>query len=90
MDLFSRRVIGWRIEDNMEDDLVIIPLRKALQSYQPSPSLITHSDRGGQYVSNDLHELINLWHIRPNMSRAAPRWPTICMTMILLSHSGAA
>lgn len=70
MDLFSRRIVGWRVDKNMEDDLVIIPLRNALQARQPSSGLITHSDRGGQYVSNDLHELINLWQIRPSMSRA--------------------
>lgn len=54
----------------MEDALVITPLRTALQSRQPAYGLITHSDRGGQYVSNELHELINVWHIRPSMSRA--------------------
>jgi len=89
MDLFSRRIVGWRVDENMEDDLVIIPLHNALQSRQPSPGLITHSDRGGQYVSNDLHELISLWHIRPSMSRAAPRWPTILTTMPLPSRSGS-
>ncbi|MFD2571504.1 DDE-type integrase/transposase/recombinase [Spirosoma soli] len=68
--MFSRRIVGWRVDDNMEDDLVIIPLRNALQSRQPLPGLITHSDRGGQYVSNDLHKLISLWKIRPSMSRA--------------------
>ena len=69
--------------------MVIIPLHNALQSRQPLPGLITHSDRGGQYVSNDLHALISLWKIRPSMSRAAPRWPTTLMTMLLRSHSGS-
>jgi putative transposase len=70
MDLFSRRIVGWRVDDNMEDALVITPLRAALQSRQPAQGLITHSDRGGQYVSNDLQELVSLWRIRPSMSRA--------------------
>ena len=70
MDLFSRRIVGWRVDDNMEDALVIIPLRTALQARQPRNGLIAHSDRGGQYVSNDLQELVNLWRIRPSMSRA--------------------
>ena len=35
MDLFSRRVVGWRVDDNMEDALVLVPLRAALQSRQP-------------------------------------------------------
>ena len=54
----------------MEDELVIIPLRSALQMRQPLAGLIIHSDRGGQYVSTELKELISLWHIRPSMSRA--------------------
>lgn len=70
MDLFSRRIVGWRVDDNMEDALVITPLRTALQSRQPAHSLITHSDRGGQYISSDLQELVSLWRIRPSMSRA--------------------
>ena len=54
----------------MEDDLVILPLQRALQLRQPVEGLIIHSDWGGQYVSTELKELIRLWHIRPSMSRA--------------------
>jgi transposase InsO family protein len=89
LDLFSRRIVGWRVNDNMEDALVISPLRMALQSRQPAHGLITHSDRGGQYVSNDLQELVSLWRIRPSMSRAAPRWPTTLTTMHLQNRSGS-
>ena len=50
--------------------LVIVPLQTALRSRQPAYELIVHSDRGGQYVSTDLLELVNSWRIRPSMSRA--------------------
>lgn len=70
MDLYSRRIVGWRVDEHMEDELVIRPLQSALQSRQPSPGLITHSDRGGQYISNEFKEVITLWRIRPSMSRA--------------------
>ncbi len=70
MDLFTRRIVGWRVDDNMEEALVIIPLRTALRIRQPPAGLVVHSDRGGQYVSNDLRELVRLWKIRPSMSRA--------------------
>ena len=70
MDLYSRRIVGWRVDDNMEDALVIVPLRNALRTRQPSEGLILHSDRGGQYASNELRELVRLWKIRPSMSRA--------------------
>ncbi|HEY0108946.1 MAG TPA: IS3 family transposase [Fibrella sp.] len=70
MDLFSRRIVGWRVDDNMEDELVLLPLRTALQARQPTSGLIVHSDRGGQYISKEVQELVNLWRIRPSMSRA--------------------
>lgn len=70
MDLFSRRIVGWQVDETMEDELVVVPLRRALQLRQPAEGLIIHSDRGGQYVSTELKELARLWHIRPSMSRA--------------------
>lgn len=70
MDLFSRRIVGWQVGETMEDELVVVPLRRALQLRQPAEGLIIHSDRGGQYVSTELKELARLWHIRPSMSRA--------------------
>ena len=70
MDLYSRRIVGWRVGETMEDELVILPLRRALQVRQPATGLIIHSDRGGQYVSTELKELVHVWRIRPSMSRA--------------------
>ena len=32
MDLFTRRIVGWRVDENMEEALVIIPLRSALRT----------------------------------------------------------
>jgi transposase InsO family protein len=54
----------------MADALILVPLRAALQTRQPAAGLIVHSDRGGQYISNEVRELVNLWRIRPSMSRA--------------------
>ena len=70
MDLFSRRIVSWRVDGNMEDTLILVPLRAALQTRQPVAGLIVHSDRGGQYISNEVQELVSLWRIRPSMSRA--------------------
>ena len=50
MDLFSRRIVGWRVDDNMEDALVIVPLRAAIQIRQLAKGLIVHSDRAGRPV----------------------------------------
>lgn len=70
MDLFSRRIVGWRVDDNLEDPLILVPLRTALQTRQPAGGLIIHSDRGGQYLSKGVRELVSRWRIKPSMSRA--------------------
>ena len=70
MDLFSRRIVRWQIGEMMQNEMLILLLRNTLQLRQPAAGLITHPDRGGQYVSADLKELMHLWHIRPKKSRA--------------------
>jgi transposase InsO family protein len=62
--------VGWQVDENMEDLLVIKPLQKALAVRRPGPGLMIHSDRGGQYISNELKALSDCWQLRPSMSRA--------------------
>jgi putative transposase len=69
MDLYSRRIIGWHLEDNMKEALVIAALRKAIQSRRVSRELIIHSDRGGQYGGNKFRALI--CSQQQSMSRSA-------------------
>ena len=52
MDLCSRRVVGWSLDAQMTDSLVIDALQKAITLRQPPPGLVHHSDRGGQYASH--------------------------------------
>jgi transposase InsO family protein len=47
MDLYSRMMVGWQLDDNMEEDLIISALHKGLSWRKPAPGLIVHSDRGG-------------------------------------------
>ncbi len=70
LDLFSRMIVGWQVDDTMEETLVISALRKGLQHRQPSQGLLVHSDRGGQYVPGKLRELMASWHCRQSMGRA--------------------
>ena len=70
MDLYSRMIVGWRVEEHMEDTLIIDAFKQGLYSRQPEPGLIAHSDRGGQYVSDDFRKLIAAYKIRQSMSRA--------------------
>jgi transposase InsO family protein len=70
MDLYSRVIVGWQVETHMEDSLIIRPLKKALHWRRPAAGLIVHSDRGGQYVSDELKGVIAKHHARQSMSRA--------------------
>jgi putative transposase len=51
IDLYSRKVVGWKMDDNMRKELVIGALEMAVKSRKPGPELIAHSDRGSQYCS---------------------------------------
>lgn len=69
MDLYSRMIVGWKVDDNMEDRLIVDALKQGLHKRQPAPGMIAHSDRGGQYVSDELRQLIDKHKIRQSMSR---------------------
>lgn len=50
MDAFSRRVVGWCLSPEIDRQLVLTALERALDRRQPPPAWIHHSDRGVQYV----------------------------------------
>jgi transposase InsO family protein len=53
IDVFARRIVGWRVSRSMRTDFVLDALEQALYARQPerNEALIHHSDRGSQYVS---------------------------------------
>lgn len=53
IDVFARRIVGWRVSSSMHTDFVLDALEQALYDRQPEQTagLIHHSDRGSQYVS---------------------------------------
>ena len=53
IDVFARRIVGWRVSSSMRTDFVLDALEQALYDRQPGQqdALIHHSDRGSQYVS---------------------------------------
>ena len=50
IDVFARRIVGWRVSSSMRTDFVLDALEQALYARQPERdnSLIHHSDRGSQ------------------------------------------
>jgi putative transposase len=74
IDAFSRRVIGWELDRTLEDDLPLAALRMALGLRQPSPGLVHHSDRGGQYASGEYTALLKQHGCQISMSHKASPW----------------
>ncbi len=53
IDVFARRIVGWRVSRSARADFVLDALEQALHERRPfaSSGLVCHSDRGSQYVS---------------------------------------
>jgi putative transposase len=69
LDAFSRRVIGWALDANLDANLTLTALRMAIEERQPGPGLVHHSDRGVQYAATDYTDLLKLHGIEISMSR---------------------
>jgi len=51
IDVFARRIVGWRVDRSMKTELVLDALEQALWARKNRFELIHHSDRGSQYLS---------------------------------------
>ncbi len=51
IDVFARRIVGWRVANSLRTELVLDALEQALYSRTGTRGLIHHSDRGCQYLS---------------------------------------
>jgi putative transposase len=70
MDRFSRRIVGWDLQDHMRESLVLAALRAAIALRQPRPGLIHHTDRGGQYAGVQYRKMLARAEMAQSMSRA--------------------
>jgi putative transposase len=67
IDVYARRIVGWRVSRSMQTDFVLDALEQALFERQPDKDLIHHSDRGSQYVSIRYTERLDQAGIRPSV-----------------------
>ena len=69
IDVFARRIVGWRVSQSMRTDFVLDALEQALYARQPErdKTLIHHSDRGSQYVSIRYSERLAEAGIKPSV-----------------------
>ena len=68
VDVYARRIVGWRVSRSMHTDFVLDALEQALYERQPAAHALTHhSDRGSQYVSIRYTERLGLAGIQPSV-----------------------
>jgi transposase InsO family protein len=68
LDLFSRKVVGWDMSSQIDATLVERALRMALYQRQPGKGLLHHSDRGVQYASHQIRDILAANQIQVSMS----------------------
>jgi putative transposase len=69
LDVWSRRVVGWALSNDLTANLTLDALRAALCERRPQPGWIHHSDRGTQYASGDYVALLEQHGAQISMSR---------------------
>jgi putative transposase len=69
IDVFARRIVGWRVSSSMHTDFVLDALEQALYARQPeqADALVHHSDRGSQYISIRYTERLAQAGIEPSV-----------------------
>lgn len=71
LDLYSRKVIGWRVSKHMSTHLVTATFKTTYQERGRPQNLTFHSDRGSQYVSKTLTGLFQQYGVKQSFSATA-------------------
>lgn len=85
IDLFSRRVISYAIDDCMDQSLPLRALRRAIAERNPSEGWIHHSDRGSQYCSVRYIEELVETKATISMSRKGTPYDNACVESFFAS-----
>ena len=69
IDLFSRRVIAYKISKKNSTQLITATFKMAYEERDPPAGLIFHSDRGAQYTSHRFQKLLHKHNVTQSFSR---------------------
>lgn len=69
LDLFTRKIVGYAMKDNMHATLVTEALQAAIGNQGATKDLVAHTDRGSQYASDRYLSLLSSHGITASMSR---------------------
>jgi len=69
IDLFSRRVVGWSMQQTMQTELVLNALLMAVWRRKPKGRVIIHSDQGSQFTGKRWLDFLKAHNLEASMSR---------------------
>lgn len=70
IDLFARRIVGWKVSSHMKAQFVLDALEQALYQRRPNKQeLIHHSDRGSQYTAISYTQRLKQAGIAPSVGK---------------------
>lgn len=67
-DAYSRKIMGYKLSDDMSAENVVEALKRALKNRKNNKPLIHHSDRGLQYASTLYQDELSKNQIKPSMT----------------------
>jgi len=67
MDLYSRMIVGWKVNNCQDENIILHTVKKALTYRNPESGLIFHSDRGTQYSSERVKQILQSNGIQQSM-----------------------
>ncbi|WP_369126846.1 DDE-type integrase/transposase/recombinase [Paenibacillus sp. A3] len=73
MDLYSRKIVGFHMDERMKKSLVIKTLDQAYRLQQPRGEVLHHSNRGSQYAPLEYQERLKKYKMKGSMSRKEAR-----------------
>ena len=79
MDLYTRKIVGWKADSRMTKELVIDALEQAYQREKPAAGLLHHSDRGSQYASKEYQDKLKEYKMVGSMSRKGCCYDNACI-----------
>lgn len=79
LDLYSRRIVGWSMQQSMTSQLVVDALMMAVWRRGKPVALLHHSDQGSQYTSAHFQQQLKEQGITCSMSRAGEVWDNSAM-----------
>ena len=67
-DMYSRKIVGWSLSDNMSVDLCKSSLKQALKANKDYSNLFHHSDRGSQYCCYSYTDILDKHNVKISMT----------------------